>query len=61
MHAVPHCDMAPHPFAHLSLLLPLLCCPWLQITLGREYSRQEVLALSEHYKQWTGGFLAWPW
>jgi hypothetical protein len=32
-----------------------------QITLGREYSRQEVLALSEHYKEWTGGFLAWPW
>jgi len=32
-----------------------------QITLGREYSRQEVLALSEHYKQWTSGFLAWPW
>jgi hypothetical protein len=35
--------------------------PFVQITLGREYSRQEVLALSEHYKQWTSGFLAWPW
>ncbi|WIA32262.1 hypothetical protein OEZ86_003108 [Tetradesmus obliquus] len=33
----------------------------ISITLGREYSRQEVLALSEHYKQWTSGFLAWPW
>jgi hypothetical protein len=43
----------------LLLLLPRSCA--LQITLGRKYSRQEVLALSEHYKIWTGGFLAWPW
>eukprot|EP00879_Flechtneria_rotunda_P007705 GHRR01008078.1.p1 GENE.GHRR01008078.1~~GHRR01008078.1.p1 ORF type:complete len:426 (+),score=141.85 GHRR01008078.1:697-1974(+) len=33
----------------------------IQITLGREYSREEILALSADYSVWTSGFLSWPW
>lgn len=33
----------------------------ISLTFGREYTREEIRALSDQYHQWTGGFLAWPW
>lgn len=33
----------------------------ISLTFGRDYTREEILALSQQYQQWTGGFLAWPW
>eukprot|EP00775_Hariotina_reticulata_P013035 gene13035-13164_t len=33
----------------------------LQITLGRQYSMDELQQLAGLYQQWVSGFLAWPW
>jgi len=38
-----------------------VCLRRLQLTLGRSYSREELLSLSGTYLEWVKGFPAWPW
>lgn len=33
----------------------------MQLTLGRTYTRAELVSLSNTYLEWVMGFAAWPW
>jgi hypothetical protein len=47
--------------AALSVCPVALPTLFVQLTLGRSYTRDELLSLSNTYLQWVMGFPAWPW
>jgi hypothetical protein len=48
-------------FAKLILEPRAAPCSCVQLTLGRTYTRAELVSLTDSYIKWVIGFAAWPW